>query len=820
MSHTPPPTWLEARASLDPADARRLERARSLVGSMDLAEKLPFLHQHSPGLARLGIGPFSTGTEALHGVAWRGPAVSYPQPVGLAASWDPQLLESVGEMIAHEVRTHHGHRDPASLNVWAPVVNALRHPLWGRNEEGLSEDPLLNARLGTAIARGLRGRGETWTTVPTLKHFLAYSNEVDRAATSSQMPPRVLREYELPAFEEALASGAAGAVMLAYNLVDGVPAHLSPLIEGHLRRIVADPDLLFVVSDAGAPTNLFTIQESVADLTEAVAAMLVAGVDSFTDHGEDPEPTLRAARAALEKGLIEEHHIDQAVVRQLVARARTGEFDSPRVDAPHGASFDPAAATSLSEHAASRSAVLLRHEDAALPARSGESIAVLGYLGGTILSDWYSGDLIDPVPIQEALRTAHDGDVTFAACLDVLHLSCEGRALGQRGDGRLQVSPTSADAATIPFEVIDHGRGVISLRSTSTGALVAPDASGYLAARAERIGGWIVQETFRRVEDETGRIALQHVGTGRWIRCEARTGRIMLGGFDLEGAARWEWDVVHSRAEQALEAMRGADLVIVVGGNDPHVHGRETEDRPTLSLMVPDRELLELVQNNAATPRSVLLIVSSYPYDLAEHVATTDAVVWSCHAGSRTGPALASLLLGRQEFGGRLAQAWIPRRALTDILDYDVISSSATYLYGQEAIFPFGHGLAVSPTRWAMPTISGNVSSVRVQVLLERDEDLPAQEVVQVYVTARDQSYPAEVGNTPSMRLIGSQVVEVPAKGAENVDIEVPWSRLALWSAASGRFVAPHGAVTIHLARSSADIVASRDFQLGSDSPA
>src|SRR5690606_5342806 len=244
MAHTPPPTWLGSRAHLESVDARRLERARSLVSAMTLEEKLPFLHQHSPGVERLGSGPFSTGTEALHGMAWRGPAVTYPQPVGLAASWDPVLLEAVGTQIAREVRVHHEHENPASLNVWAPVVNALRHPLWGRTEEGLSEDPLLNAQLGTAIARGLRGEGETWSTVPTLKHFLAYSNETDRAATSSSMPPRVLHEYELPGFEEPLASGAAGAVMLAYNLVDGVPAHLSPLVNSHLRALVADPDLL------------------------------------------------------------------------------------------------------------------------------------------------------------------------------------------------------------------------------------------------------------------------------------------------------------------------------------------------------------------------------------------------------------------------------------------------------------------------------------------------------------------------------------------------------------------------------------------------
>src|SRR5699024_6127838 len=159
-------------------------------------------------------------------------------------------------------------------NVWSPVVNPLRHPLWGRTEEGLSEDPLLNARLGTAIARGLRGEGPCWTTFPTLKHFLGYSHEVDRAATSSSLPPRVLHEYELPGDANARASRAARALMLSYNPVYGDPALLSPLVYDDLRRVVEYPDLLFVLSDAGSPPNLVQSHDAAADLTEAVAAML------------------------------------------------------------------------------------------------------------------------------------------------------------------------------------------------------------------------------------------------------------------------------------------------------------------------------------------------------------------------------------------------------------------------------------------------------------------------------------------------------------------------------------------------------------------
>ena len=813
MAHSPPAQWLGGHAELTSADRAHLTRARELVARMELEEKLPFLHQHSPGLERLGIGPFSTGTEALHGVAWRGPAISYPQPVGLAATWDRDLLEAVGEQIAQEVRVHHGHAQPASLNVWAPVVNALRHPLWGRSEEGLSEDPLVNAHLGTALARGLRGRGQEWTTVPTLKHFLAYSHEVDRAATSSQLPPRVLHEYELPGYEDALVTGAAGAVMLAYNLVDGRPAHLSPLVNGHLRRLVADPDLLFVVSDAGAPTNLVATQDAAADLTEAVGAMLRAGVDSFTDHGTDPGPTIRAARSALEAGLIRTEHIDQAVVRQLVARARTGEFATHPSKAPSGA-FDPAAATALSEQAASRGAVLLRHEDEALPARPGSTIAVLGHLGQSVLRDWYSGELIDPVPFGAALAELHDGPVRQAACLDVLELSAGGSPISCREDDLLLAVPETAAASAsassaASFEVLDHGSGVISLRARATGRLVSPDDHGYLRAHAERVGGWVVQETFRPVGTESGQVRLQHVASGRWARIERQTGKLVLGGTAPEQAAPLGWEVTSSRIEQARTAMAGADLVIAVAGNEPHVHGRETEDRSTLALMQPDRELLDLLGEAGQDARTALLVVSSYPYDLGAQHEAADAVVWSSHAGARQGPALASLVLGRREFSGRLAQAWIPEHALTDILDYDVITSGATYLYGQQARFPFGHGLTLSRTRWAHPTLEATAEGIRARVTLERRSPLPAHEVVQVYASPAAQQFPSIPGPVPMMRLIGFEVVEVPAGGTAEATLEIPWSRLRLWSPATDDFVDPTGPTAIHLSRSSADPVVS-----------
>ena len=132
-------------------------RARDLLARLTLTEKIALLHQHSPAVERLGLASFHTGSEALHGVAWLGTATVFPQPVGLAATWDPELLTRIGAVVATEQRAKHAADPSVSLNVWAPVVNPLRHPRWGRNEEGYSEDPNLTAELASAFARGLRG---------------------------------------------------------------------------------------------------------------------------------------------------------------------------------------------------------------------------------------------------------------------------------------------------------------------------------------------------------------------------------------------------------------------------------------------------------------------------------------------------------------------------------------------------------------------------------------------------------------------------------------------------------------------------------------
>uniref|UniRef100_A0AAU3GM47 Glycoside hydrolase family 3 C-terminal domain-containing protein n=1 Tax=Streptomyces sp. NBC_01401 TaxID=2903854 RepID=A0AAU3GM47_9ACTN len=807
------------------------DRVADLLGRLTLDERIAMLHQFAPAVERLGLGPFRTGQEALHGVAWMGPATVFPQAVGLGATWNDDLVRRIGEAVGNEVRAKRAQDDRIGLNVWAPTVNLLRHPLWGRGEEGYSEDPALTSAIAVAYTRGLRGDDPRyWRTAPVLKHWLAHNNETDRDTSSSSVRPRVLHEYDLRAFRDSVRAGAVAGVMPAYNLVNGRPNHVSPLLEQHLRRWTDQP--LVVCSDAGAPSNLVDSEHYFDTHEEATAASLKAGVDSFTDHGQDSSVMTGRIRGALADGLLTEEDIDTAAGRLLALRFALGEFD-PELDPYAGVdALDTEEHRALALEAAEQAVVLLKN-DGLLPLepKQGRTVAVVGPLGDACKLDWYSGTLMHRSTPLDGIRERYGAEhVLFEEGVDRIRLkssdgwlrvpAADGASAGEtRGaegaldpallGGRTDLPPLTCGDDATELALVDWGDGVLTLRADDGLHLSVAD-DGYVRASADEPGGWVVQETFRLEAVEGGDGGhggghlLLHLGTGGYVSVAAGGAKVADAGEKIsrDAATVFELETVEHGADAVARAAAAADTVIVVAGNDPHINGRETEDRTTLALPAQQDRLWRAA--HAANPRTVLVLTSAYPYAVGEAADGLPALLWTAHGGQAAGTALARVLAGDVSPAGRLPQTWYTSDDdLPGLFDYDIIGSRQTYLYFDGTpLYPFGHGLGYADFTYSALRAEVDGELLRVSLTLTNDGAAPADEVAQLYVS------PGPDGSTdlPLRKLVGHRRTHLAPGEAQRLEYVVPVAELGHWSVAHGRWTVEPGAYEILAGASSADI--------------
>ncbi|GAA2884687.1 glycoside hydrolase family 3 protein [Streptosporangium fragile] len=777
------------------------QRIDDLLGRLTLAEKISWLHQYQPAVDRLGIGPFKTGTEALHGVAWStdidngGNVVTaqgtvFPQAVGLAGTWNPELVKKVGAAVGTEARGYHAENPRVwGLQLWAPVVNLLRDPRWGRNEEGYSEDPLLTGAISTAYGSGIQGDDpDHLRAAPVLKHFLANNNEVRRDTTSSSLRPRVLNEYDIPAFKTALSAGAATGVMTAYNLVNGRPATVTDL-NSTVRTWTDRP--LFNVSDAGGPNNLTGSQAYFATQAEASAAMIKAGVESFTVDNTDGAPTVAAVNQALSRGLLTTADIDGAVRNILSLRFRLGEFDPD--GGPYGKItkdvVDSPEHRKLARRTATEAAVLLKNAGATLPLSPAKKVAVVGPLARTLYTDWYSGRLPYKVTPLDGIRERAAATVDTEG-VDRIALKSGGRYLtaGTGAGADLKLSATTA-GATEQFDVFDWGEGIVTLRSVANGKYVSRANWSTLVNNQDQPTGWFVQEQFKLEAQADGTTLLRYAGyetaydwfgPGKYVKAAADG---TLGLTTAGDATRFEKEVVRSGIDEAVAAAKSADVAVVVVGSMPFINGREDHDRTSLSLAEGQQALVEAV--HAANPNTVVVLENSYPTTVDRLQEKVPAILWTTHAGAETGHALADILYGDANPAGRLTQTW-PRAGTTlpDILDYDIIKTGATYLYSREKpLYAFGHGLSYTTFAYRNLRAVARGDGYEVSVKVTNTGSRAGDEVVQLY-THQHSSRVAQ----PVRQLRGFQRVRLIPGESKVVTFPLKTADLALWDVTRNRF--------------------------------
>lgn len=407
------------------------ERAEALTDAMTTEEQAAQLRYDAPSVERLGIPAYNWWNEALHGLARSGTATMFPQAIGLAAMFSPELTQKAGEITAEETRAKYnvyaklGDRDIyKGLTLWAPNINIFRDPRWGRGHETYGEDPFLTAENGKAYVKGLQGDKAVLKTAACVKHFAVHSGpESLRHQFNAEVSEKDLEETYLPAFRELVTNAKVEGVMGAYNRVNGEPSCASPYLMSKLREWGFDG---YFVSDCWAICDFHANHHVTNTPIESAALALTTGCDVNCGC------TYINVMAALENGLITKEHIRNACVHLMRTRIRLGMFDKKT-------EYDdiPYTAVSCKEHkavsleCAEKSMVLLRN-NGILPLDENRlgTIAVIGpnSLSRAPLEGNYCGTADKYVTFLEGIQNRFKGRVIYAEGCHLYKDRCSGLA--------------------------------------------------------------------------------------------------------------------------------------------------------------------------------------------------------------------------------------------------------------------------------------------------------------------------------------------------------------------------------------------------------
>ncbi|GGK99944.1 beta-glucosidase [Sphaerisporangium melleum] len=780
------------------------ERVGDLLGRLTLDEKISLLHQSQAAIPRLGVPYHKNGTEALHGVAWSNDDANgwaqtfaegtvFPQAVGLASTWDPALIKKVGAAVGDEVRGYNA-ADPVAwgTQVWAPVVNLLRDPRWGRNEEGYSEDPLLTGAISVAYGKGLSGDDPLYLkTAPVLKHYLANNNEYQRSLTSSNLPPRVKHEYDEAAFKPAITADAATGVMGSYNLVNGRPNTVNPDLGGLVRGWTGKT--LYNVSDAWAPHALTDPEHYFDNETEAFAATLKAGIDSFTVDDNKPATMTALIKDGLAKGLLAESDIDRSVRNALTIRFRLGQFDPG--GGPYGKItkdvVDSPAHRALNRETAGKAMVLLKNAGTLpLDPRRTRNVAVIGPLHDTLLSDWYGGKMPYKVTPLAGIKARLGAGATVTGTDASDRVALKDVASGRYVTVATTTDPVTATATTqaaaSKFDLTDWTDGVSTLRDAGTGKLLTGNWGTFLA-NSDTPSGWFVQQQFKLERQADGTYLIQYAGyetNESWWGIPEHYVTVgadgTLGMGAKADAARFAKEIVTSGAKAAADRARAADAAVVVVGSDPFVAGRENHDRTGLALGESQQDLIAAVTK--ANPNTVVVLEDSYPTTMPKAQDKAGALLWTTHAGAETGNALADVIFGDVNPAGRLTQTWYKSEdGLPSILDYDITKTGHTYLYYKGSpLYSFGHGLSYTTFAYQGLTLNSRTvrpdGTVTATVKVTNTGRRAGDEVVQLYTHQRTSRV-----TQPVKQLRAFQRVHLAPGQTKAVTLSFKAADLALW---------------------------------------
>jgi len=815
------------------------QRVDDLVSRMTLEEKASQLVNQARAIPRLDLPAYDWWSESLHGVAVNG-TTEFPEPIGLASTFDAPAIHEMAEAISTEARIKHvqdvrmGHSNIfEGLDFWAPNINIFRDPRWGRGQETYGEDPFLTGRLGIAFVTGMQGDDPRYyRTIATPKHYAVHSGpETTRHQADVTVSKHDEMDTYLPAFRATVTEGKAGSVMCAYNSINGQPACANEfLLVDQLRGKWGFRG--YVVSDCEAVRNIFNGHHYKPTQAEASATSLKLGMDNecidffakvTDDH--DYAPYLEAVK----QGYLKESDIDVALKRLFTARMRLGMFDPPEL-VPYTKIdeklLDGPAHRAMARKLANESMVLLKN-DGVLPLKpSGVKIALVGPLAEQtpVLLGNYNGIPTHSVSVLEGLRGEIPKDqVRYARGTQFLSkeaspvpaqlLTTEGKQ-GVRANYYVlkdmlaflssaatqtpvasQIEPAASfTASLLPPEVAKANAFLVSWEATFT-----PDATdeynlGFRGDGFFRIwlDGKVLTMAYHTNGVET-KLGHEHLEAGKPYALKVEYG--VTAGAKAEGQLVWsKLDLKPS--PEAIAAAKEADVVVAVVGLTSELEGEEMPvseegfkggDRLALDLPKPEQDLLESL---AATGKPLVVVLmngSALSVNWVKEHANAILEAW--YPGEEGGAAIAETLIGANNPGGRLPVTFY--KSVNDLPAFEDYSmSNRTYRYfSGTPLYPFGYGLSYSKFEYHRVKLSSN--RLKAGEALSVDADVKntsrsdGDEVVEVYLT-----HPKMAG-APIRALCGFSRVHIRGGETAHVHITVNPRDLSYVNEVGDRIIAP-----------------------------
>ena len=759
------------------------QRATDLVRRMTLAEKASQMQNNSAAIPRLSIPAYQWWSEALHGVINEG-VTEYPEPVGLAATFDAPAIHTMAAQIGVEGRIKHvqnlreGHTGiMGGLDFWSPNLNIFRDPRWGRGQETYGEDPFLTGRMGVAYVTGLQGDDpKYYLAIATPKHFAVHSGpEPTRHFADVDVSKHDEVDTYQPAFRAAVVEGKAGSVMCAYNAINGEPACANQyLLQDQLRGKWGFRG--YVVSDCDAVRDVAANHRYRPTQAQGAAISVLRGMDNecVTFTSRFGEPVEKAYVDAVQQGYLPESALDTALTRLFTARMKLGMFDPPamvpytRIDEKE---LDSAEHRAHARRMANESMVLLKN-DGMLPLKPQiRKVAVIGPLADQTrpLIGNYAGHPTHIVSILDGLRAEFPAaEFTFVAGTqflradgdpvpDVLLTTPDGKPglkaeynesrQGPEDKSKPIVTRTESNVkltgAALPSELA--ARKSFSVKWS--GFITPPESGDYLLGL--RVQG------FARVSVDGRQIASAYGGEGETIPVSGRVhlekGRkaaleFSYGGQTAKAHAELIWARVHNEVSQeALAAAKNADAVVAVVGITSQLEGEEMPvsepgfqggDRTSIDLPQPEEDLVEAVAATGKPLAVVLLNGSALSVNwIAQH---SNALLEAWYPGEEGGAAVAETLSGKNNPAGRLPVTFYQGvEQLPTFEDYGMANRTYRYFTGKP-LFPFGFGL--SYTTFAYRDLSlgtGTVAAgqpVDAEATVTNVGKVAGDEVVQLYL--------------------------------------------------------------------------------------